>query len=212
MTEFEKMYYAKRGQVLVSNLLSRHFEACYCDSKEDALAKALELIPENALVSWGGTMSAQQIGLIDAIRNGAYRTIDRDSCKAIEEREQAMKDALFCDAFLMGANAMSLDGQMVSIDGSGNRIGALVFGPKSVIVIVGMNKVADTLEEAIRRARTVAAPTNKQRFGGGTPCAVTGVCGDCKSETCICNHIVITRHGRPAGRIKFIIVGEDLGF
>lgn len=211
MTEFEKMYYRKRAEVLVKNLQSRHFEAFYCDSTADALEKALALIPENALVSWGGAMSAQQIGLIDAIRAGAYRTIDRDKCETPEEREQAMKDALFCDTFLMGANAMSLDGQMVSIDGTGNRIGALVYGPKSVIVIVGMNKVSDTLEEAIRRARTVAAPRNKQRFGGGTPCAVTGVCGDCKSEKCICNHIVITRHCRPVGRIKFIVVGEDLG-
>ena len=111
----------------------------------------------------------------------------------------------------MGANAMSMDGEMVSIDGTGNRIGALVYGPKSVIVIVGMNKVADTLEDAVCRARTVAAPKNKQRFGGGTPCAVTGICADCKSEKCICNHIVIPRHCRPVGRIKFIVVGEDLG-
>lgn len=211
MTEFEKMYYEKRAEVLVKNLQNRHFEAYYCNDRQEALAKALELIPENALVSWGGAMSAQQIGLIDAVRRGTYRTIDRDKCETAEEREQAMKEALFCDTFLMGANAMSLDGQMVSIDGTGNRIGALVYGPKSVIVIVGMNKVADTLDEAIRRARTVAAPKNKQRFGGGTPCAVTGVCGDCKSEKCICNHIVITRHCRPVGRIKFIIVGEDLG-
>ena len=211
MTEFEKMYYSKRGQVLVKNLQSRHFDAYYCDSKQDALAKALELIPENDLVSWGGAMSAQQIGLIDAVRSGAHRTIDRDTCKTMTEREQAMKDALFCDTFIMGANAMSTDGQMVSIDGTGNRIGALVYGPKSVVVIVGMNKVEDTLEEAIRRARTVAAPKNKQRFGDGTPCAATGICGDCKSEKCICNHIVVTRHCRPAGRIKFIIVGEDLG-
>ena len=211
MTEFEKMYYAKRGQVLVKSLQNRHFEAYYCDNKQEALAKALELIPEESLVSWGGAMSAQQIGLIDAIRGGNFRTIDRDKCETPEAREQAMKDALFCDTFLMGANAMSIDGQMVSIDGTGNRIGALVYGPKSVIVIVGMNKVEDTLEEAVRRARTVAAPKNKQRFGDGTPCAVTGVCGDCKSEKCICNHIVITRHCRPVGRIKFIVVGEDLG-
>lgn len=207
----KELYYEKRGQILVKNLKSRHFDAVYCATKEEALEKALQWIPEGATVGWGGAMSAQQIGLIDAIRGGNFRTIDRDKCETPEAREQAMKDALFCDTFLMGANAMSMDGQMVSIDGTGNRIGALVYGPKSVIVIVGMNKVEDTLEEAIRRARTVAAPKNKQRFGDGTPCAVTGVCGDCKSEKCICNHIVITRHCRPVGRIKFIIVGEDLG-
>ena len=158
MSSPKQSYYDKRGPVLTERLRSRHFEAYYCDTRQDALAKALELIPEGSLVSWGGAMSAQQIGLIDAIRGGNFRTIDRDKCETPEAREQAMKDALFCDTFLMGANAMSIDGQMVSIDGTGNRIGALVYGPKSVIVIVGMNKVEDTLEEAIRRARTVAAP------------------------------------------------------
>ena len=211
MTEFEKMYYEKRGTVLVQNLRGRHFDAYYCDSKQDALAKALELIPEESLVSWGGAMSAQQIGLIDAIRGGNFRTIDRDKCETPEAREQAMKDALFCDTFIMGANAMSIDGQMVSIDGTGNRIGALVYGPKSVIVIVGMNKVEDTLEAAITRARTVAAPMNQQRFGHPNPCGATGTCADCKSETCICNHILVTRHCRPVGKIKFVLIGEDLG-
>ena len=211
MTEFEKMYYEKRASVLVKNLRSRHFEAYYCDTRQDALAKALELIPEGSLVSWGGAMSAQQIGLIGAMRVGNYRTIDRDKCVTAEEREQAMKDCLLTDVFITGANALSMDGQMVNIDGNGNRVAAIVYGPKQVIVIAGMNKVEDTLEEAIRRARTVAAPKNKQRFGDGTPCAATGICGDCKSEKCICNHIVITRHCRPVGRIKFIIVGEELG-
>ena len=116
------------------------------------------------------------------------------------------------DVFITGANALSLDGQMVNIDGNGNRVAAIIYGPKSVIVIAGMNKVTETLDDAIRRARTVAAPANAQRFAGETPCRNTGVCGDCKSTDCICNQIVITRHCRPAGRIKFIIVGEDIGF
>ena len=116
------------------------------------------------------------------------------------------------DCFLTGANAMSLDGQMVSIDGSGNRVAAIVYGPKKVLVIVGMNKVCDTIESAVQRARTVAAPINMQRFMKETPCAVNGACADCKSEGCICNQILITRHCRPAGRIQFLVVGEELGF
>ena len=212
MTQMEKAYFEKRGQILVKNLRNRHFDAWYCDTKEDALAKVLELIPEGAKIGWGGVLSAQQIGLFDALRAGNYNLLDRDLCQTQEEREQMMKDALFADVFLTGANGLSLDGQMVNIDGTGNRVAATIFGPKSVLVIAGMNKVSDTLEEAVRRARTVAAPLNKARLGNeGTPCAVTGVCGDCKAERCICNQIVITRHCRPVGRIKFILVGEDLG-
>lgn len=207
----KELYYEKRGNILVKNLKSRHFDAYYCATKEEALKKALELIPEGASVGWGGAMSCQQIGLIDAVNNGPYRAMDRDRCETPEEREQMMKDHLFADVFLTGANALSLDGQMVNIDGTGNRVAAIIYGPKSILVVAGMNKVMDTLDEAVRRARTVAAPLNQQRFLLENPCTATGTCADCKSERCICNQIVITRHCRPVGRIKFIIVGEDLG-
>lgn len=207
----KQICYEKRAQVLVKNLRSRHFEAYYCPDKAAALEKALELIPKGASVGWGGAMSAQQIGLIDAVRAGEYRAIDRDLGQTPAEREKIMKQCLGADVFLTGANAISLDGQMVNIDGNGNRVAAIVYGPDSVIVIAGMNKVTDTLESALTRARTVAAPMNKQRFDTPTPCAVTGACADCKSEACICNQILITRNCRPAGRIKFVLVGEELG-
>ena len=171
--------YEKRGKLLVKNLQQRHFDAYYCANREEALAKALELIPEGASVGWGGAMSAQQIGLMDAVRAGNYLEIDRDQCKTPEEREQAAMACLSADVFLTGANALSMSGEMVNIDGMGNR---------------------------------VAAPLNQQRFlQPNNPCTVTGTCANCKSETCICNHIVVTRHCRPVGRIKFILVGEDLG-
>ena len=211
MTDMHKKYYEKRGNILVKNLQSRHFEAYYCATKEEALKKALELIPQGATVGWGGVMSAHQIGLVEALHQGEYRPIDRDKCVTPEEKLQAAKDSMFADVFLTGANGLSLDGEMVNIDGTGNRVAAIVYGPREVLVIAGMNKVSDTLEDAITRARTVAAPLNQQRFGLNNPCTVTGTCADCKSETCICNQILITRHCRPVGRIKFILVGEDLG-
>ena len=207
----KELYYEKRGQILVKNLQSRHFEAYYCADKEQALEKALELIPEGASVGWGGAMSCEQIGLMQALKAGNYRAMDRNIAKNAEEREQMMKDMLFADVFLTGANGLSLDGQMVNIDGTGNRLAAICYGPKTILVVAGMNKVEDTLEAAITRARTVAAPMNKQRFANVTPCHVTGSCADCKSEGCICNQILVTRHCRPAGRIKFILVGEELG-
>ena len=211
MSNPTKMYYQKPGQILVKNLKARHFDAYYCANKEEALAKALELIPEGASVGWGGAMSAQQIGLMDAVRSGNYRALDRETCKTPEEREEMGHACLGADVFLTGANGLSMDGEMVNIDGQGNRVAAIVYGPKSVLVIAGMNKVVDTLEDAVTRARTVAAPMNQQRFGLPNPCTVTGTCADCKSQTCICNQILITRNCRPVGRIKFIIVGEELG-
>lgn len=211
MTQMHKKYYEKRAAVLVKNLKSRHFDAYYCATKEDALKKALELIPEGATVGWGGVLSAHEIGLIEALHEGNYHPIDRDKCITAEEKLQAAKDSMFADVFLTGANALSLDGEMVNIDGTGNRVAAIVYGPKEVLVIAGMNKVVDTLDDAYARARNVAAPMNQQRFLLNNPCTATGSCADCKSETCICNQILITRHCRPVGRIKFILVGEDLG-
>ena len=187
----KQLHYEKRGKILVKNLQSRHFDAYHCATKEEALKKALELIPKGASVGWGGALSAQEIGLMDALNAGNYNALDRERCQTPEEREQNMRDCMFADVYLTGANGLSLDGQMVNIDGTGNRVAATIFGPKSVLV---------------------AAPLNKARLGNeGTPCAVTGACGDCKAERCICNQIVITRHCRPVGRIKFILVGEDLG-
>lgn len=208
----KQKYYEKRGQMLVKNLQSRHFEAYYCTDREEALAKALELIPIGSSVGWGGAMSAEQIGLLEAVRAGDYKAIDRDQAKTPEERENAMRQCLLTDVFITGANALSMDGQMVNIDGNGNRVAAIVYGPKSVIVVAGMNKAVDTLEAAVTRARTVAAPMNKQRFPMQTPCEFTGTCADCKSDGCICNQILITRNSKPAGRIKVILVGEELGF
>jgi len=208
----KELCYEKRSAVLIKNLKSRHFEAYYCHNRGEALKKALELIPEGSTVGWGGATSAQQIGLLDAVNSGNYRTIDRDKCSTLAEREQAMRDCLLADVFITGANGLSLDGQMVNIDGNGNRTAAIIYGPKTVLVIAGMNKVEESLEAAVRRARTVAAPINQQRFLGDVPCTATGVCADCKSESCICNQIVITRNCRPLGRIQFILVGEELGF
>ena len=192
----------------MKNLKKRHFDAYYCETAEDARNLALKLIGENSTVGWGGAMSAQQIGLMDALHAGNYRPIDRDIA---EDRQKAMADCFAADVFITGANAISLDGEMVNIDGMGNRVAAIVYGPKKVLVIAGMNKVCDTLEDAVTRARTVAAPMNEQRFMGDTPCARTGICADCKGEQCICNQILITRHCRPVGRIQFILVGEELG-
>lgn len=207
-----QLYYRKNGQALADAFRARHFEAWYFDNAAQALEKALLLIPSGSSVGWGGATGAQQIGLLDAVKRGNYIACDRETAKTPEERAGIASKCLTADVFVTGANALSMDGQMVNIDGLGNRTAAIIYGPKTVLVIAGMNKVCADLESAVLRARTVAAPMNQQRFQGKTPCTVTGACEDCLSPDCICNQILITRHCRPAGRIKIILVGEELGF
>lgn len=210
MADPRKMYYDKRGEIAVKNLKGRGFDAYYCETKAEALEKALELIPKGAIVGWGGAISAQQIGLLEAVSTGDYKAIDRDKAPNPAAREEAMRECLLADVFITGTNAISIEGQLVNIDGNGNRVAAIVYGPRSVVVVAGMNKVTDSLEAAVTRARTVAAPMNTQRFAMKTPCSVTGVCGNCKAEG-ICNQLLITRNCKPQGRIKVVLVGEELG-
>ena len=207
-----KLRNEKAGQKLVGALQKRHFDAYYCENKEEALKQALSLIPEGDTVAWGGSASAAEIGLIDAVKKN-YKVIDRDNASSPKERMQLMRQALLADTFITGTNAVSEDGQLVNIDGNGNRVAGMIFGPTNVIVICGINKMVKTVEDAYTRAHTIAAPTNAQRFDNlGTPCSKNGTCGECIAEGCICCYAVTTRVCRPAGKIKVIVVGEELGF
>lgn len=200
------------GTKLVANLKKRGFGAYYCATAAEALEQALALIPQDHVVAWGGSMTIAQMGLLAAVKE-KYQVIDRDKATTAEERVAMMRQSLLADTFLMSANAISEAGELVNIDGNGNRVAALVYGPSQVLVIAGMNKVAKTLEAAHARARGTAAPINAQRFPGlKTPCYVTGYCGDCTSPDCICAQILTTRFCRTPERIKVILVGESLGF
>ncbi|MBS6457009.1 MAG: lactate utilization protein [Firmicutes bacterium] len=207
-----KMQYDKAGAKVAEALNKRYFEAYYCSDRAAALEKILELIPQDHVVSWGGAATVDELGVKEALRQRGQAVIDRDTAKDAQERQQMLKQALTCDTFLMGSNAISADGQLVNIDGTGNRVAALCFGPTQVVVVAGMNKVAGDLDGAMRRAREVAAPMNAQRFPLKTPCVANGLCGDCKGPDSICAQIVTTRLCKPAGRIKVVLVGEDLGF
>ena len=201
----------KLAKKTVEALKSRQFGATYCETGAEALEAAMALIGPDDVVSWGGCVTAEQLGLYDRVK-AERKVIDRETGKNREEQLELMRRALLCDTFLMSANAVSCDGQLVNIDGTGNRVAALCYGPKQVIVIAGVNKIASSLEDAMNRARTVAAPRNAQRFEGQSPCRDTGMCADCKSPGCICAQVVTTRFCRPAGRIQVILVGEPLGF
>lgn len=203
----------KRNELLaektIAGLKSRNMEGYYAASKEEALKKALELIPEGSSISMGGAMSVHEIGLSDALKEGNYNFIDRD---AYEDKREAMLLAYDADFFLASANAMTYDGIIVNVDGNSNRVSAIAQGPKHVLFIVGMNKVCSDLDAAMKRARNVAAPINAQRFGLDTPCSKKGACFDCKSPDTICCQILITRFSRHPGRISVILVNDNLGF
>lgn len=211
MNENKKKMYDLSGPKTVEAMKKRHFDAYYCSTAAEAVEKALELIPKTDSVSWGGVMTVDELGLKQRLAQEGYTLIDRDTAKDPAEKQALMHQALSCGTFLMSSNAISKDGQLVNIDGIGNRVAALCFGPKQVIVVAGMNKVAADLDGAVSRARHIAAPANAQRFDGKTPCAVNGQCGDCTSPDCICSQMVITRFCKPAGRIKVVLVGEELG-
>lgn len=197
------------AQKVIKGLESRNMSGYYASNKEEALKKALELIPEGSSISMGGAMSAHEIGLVEALKEGDYHFIDRD---AATDKRAAMLAAYDADYFLSSANAITEDGVMINIDGNSNRVSAIAQGPKHVIFIVGMNKVCPDVDSAFKRARNVAAPINAQRFGLSTPCAKTGACMDCKSPDTICCQFLMTRYSRHEGRIHVILVNDNLGF
>ncbi len=197
------------AQKVIKGLESRNMTGYYAESKKDALAQALALIPEGSSVTMGGATSAHEIGLVQALKDGNYNFIDRD---AYADKRAAMLAAYDADVFLSSANAITEDGIMVNIDGNSNRVSAIAQGPRKVIFIVGMNKVCSDPDSAMKRARNVAAPINAQRFGLNTPCAKTGACMDCKSPDTICCQFLITRFSRHKDRIHVILVNGNLGF
>ncbi len=200
------------GATLVKNLERRHFEAYYCPTAAEAVEKAISLIPEGSSISWGGSMTIRDMGLTKAVKEKNYHVIDRDTAANPTEMREMHRQGLLVDYYLTSTNAISEDGILVNIDGTGNRVAAICFGPNHVIVLTSLSKVAQDVDAAIKRVRSYAAPVNSMRFMGKTPCAVDGTCHNCVSEECICNQVLITRVCRPASRIKVILIGEELGF
>lgn len=197
------------AQKVIRGLQSRQISGYYAASAEEAVAQALNLIPEGSTVTMGGAMSVIESGLMATLKSGDYTFIDRDEA---QDRRAAMLQAYDADVFLASANAITEDGVMVNIDGAANRISAIAFGPRKVIFIVGMNKVCVDVDAAMKRARNVAAPINAQRFGLSTPCSKTGACANCKSPDSICCQFLITRRSLDPDRMHVILVNENLGF
>ena len=208
MDLFEKVRNEKLAQIVIKGLKSRNMTGYYVKDRDEALKKALELIPEGSRVAMGGCMSAQEIGLTDALNNGHYTFYDR-ACMA---KREGLIEAYGADVFVSSVNALTDDGILVNIDGNANRVSFIAQGPQKVVFIVGMNKVASDLDHAMKRARNIAAPINAGRFDITTPCTKTGKCMDCKSIDTVCCQFLITRFSRHKDRIHVILVNENLGF
>ena len=210
--EIIKAFYEKQGETLIKALKRRQMEGYYFTDKETASAFILGLIKENSVVTYGGSQTLNEIGIKEKLRKGPYTLLDRDYLKSEEEKKALYEKTVSADYYLMSTNAITLDGKLINVDGSGNRLSALMFGPKQVIIAAGMNKVTLDEESAEKRVRNFAAPPNVKRLGLNTPCAETGKCADCVSQDCICCQTVITRFSRIPGRIKVVLIGEVLGY
>lgn len=211
MTPKQK-YYENVANTVIKNFAKRQIEGYYCPDSESAVKKALELMPQGASVAWGGSMTLAETGLMEAIKDGSYRIIDRESCKTKEEERKLYGEICCADYFLMSTNAFTLDGELINVDGRGNRVSFLCYGPQNVIILAGMNKLVSDVESGIKRVHTWAAPPNALRLGRETSCGVTGVCTDCQSPDCMCSQTVITRRSFYPNRIKIILIGEELGY
>ncbi len=208
----KQTFYENQAKSIIHKLEARKMEGYYCPDKESAKAKVLELIgPNKKVVTYGGSMSLDEVGLKEAVEEAGHDLLRREKYVTPEEKRECFAKQTLADVFMMSTNAITLDGELVNIDGSGNRVACLAFGPNEVIVVAGMNKVVSNVEEGIARSRNFAAPPNTVRLGCDTPCAKIGQCGNCLNDT-ICCQIVVTRASRVPGRIKVILVGEELGY
>lgn len=209
----KQLAYKTLGNTMIKNFKKRNIDAYYCETSADAVSLAMDFMAKGGTVGMGGTETIKETGLLDAVKSAEHLTfIDRSLAKSPEETRAIYLETMGCNYYLMSSNAVTVAGELINIDGNGNRIACLAYGPEHIIMLVGMNKVTENVEAGIERIGIYAAPANAKRLGTNTPCAATGHCGDCHSEDCMCAHTIITRHSRHAGRIKVILIGEELGF
>ncbi|NLD20184.1 MAG: lactate utilization protein [Clostridiales bacterium] len=213
MDKNEKAANKVKIQHVIKALERRNMASYYCEDSQEAVAKALEMIPEGAKVACGGSMTLAEAGLKEALKEGEYDFTDPFSFLDAEKSMEARRQALLSDVFVTSANAVTLDGEIVNIDGTGNRMAAVIFGPKKVIFIVGVNKLVLSEKDAVDRIKNDACSPNCIRLNKKTPCALTGKCGNCLSRgNTVCCHTVTTRFSSIDDRMHVILVNEKLGY
>jgi hypothetical protein len=205
----KQSYNALLSQKIIKELKKRNIQGFYFESKEEAKNKVLEIIPENSVVSWGGSVTLGEIGVIDSLKKGVYNLLDPNSVKGGIEKDKIAHQALNSDYFLMSANAITVNGELVNVDGIGNRVSALIYGPRNVIVVAGMNKVEQNLDLAINRAKNKAASLVVLSYDKNEISSFEELIDKAQVSS---SHLVITSMSVFKDRIKVILVGESLGF
>lgn len=201
------------AEKLIENLKKRQVDGYYCSTAAEAVELVSSLIADGSDVTWGGSMTLAETGLLEHLKMRSDITLyDRADVGTPEDVSKIYEKAFSCDTYLMSTNAITMDGQLLNIDGNGNRVAALIYGPRQVIIVAGMNKICHDLDEAMTRVRNIATTANCLRLNKHTPCAATGLCSDCLSPDCICNQIVTTRRSGRPGRIKVVLVEGNWGY
>lgn len=200
------------AQTIIKNLNKRNMEGYYFESKEECVKAIISSMPEGSVIGWGGSETIKECGLMDAIQNGSYELIDRSLAKTPEDARQVYARTVLADYYLMSTNALTIDGELINIDGNGNRVACLIHGPSHIIMVVGMNKIVTDVPSGVARVRNMASPANAVRLNKNLPCAASGHCHDCLSPECFCNQIVVTRRSGHPGRIQIYLVAQELGY
>lgn len=194
-------------------LEKNNYEVYVVERVKDAAKKIEDIIEKGSKVSFGGSISILESGVLDILRNGQYDLLDRyKEGLTNEDIGELFRESFFADYYITGTNALTENGELVNLDGNGNRVAAMIFGPKKVIVIAGINKITKDLDEAYVRVRNTAAPINAKRLDKKTPCSQLGRCIDCSSPERICNHMVVSYRQNTKGRGIVIIVKEEIGY
>ena len=212
MDDTKRAAHRATAQTVIKNLKRRNMEGYYCDTAAEAVELVCGMIPAGDSVTWGGSVTFTESGMKTALEAGDWRLLDRTKAATPEEKREMWRDRSSADWFFMSTNALTIGGELVNIDGNGDRLALLVHGPAHVVVLVGMNKLVADVDSGIKRIRTTTCPLNASRLHTATPCETNGICGRCHAERCMCCETVITRHSRHDGRIKVVLIGEDLGY
>jgi L-lactate utilization protein LutB len=204
----KQSYNALLAQKVIKEFEHRNIQGFYFETSEEAMKKVFEMIPKESVVSWGGSATLKEIGLLDSLKNGGYNILDPNASQSVAEKDKIAHQALNADYYLMSSNAISATGELVNIDGYGNRVASLIFGPKNVIVIAGINKVEPNIDAAILRAKKYAAPLTILRFKQD----YSSFDELSKVAEGACSQLVITGFSMSKGRITVMLIGECLGY
>lgn len=208
----KQINYENQGKTIIKALAKRNMTGHYFHTSLEAVGFINSFIAEQSTVSWGGSMTLNEIGLLERLQQRDLNLLDRSKAKTADEIGDIYRKAFSADYYLMSTNAITMDGKLINIDGNGNRVASLIFGPKQVLVVAGMNKIALDEAAGIQRVHNIASPANTVRLNCKTPCSTNGQCYDCLVEDCICCQTVITRKSRHNNRIHVILIGEELGY